>query len=131
MLRLSLQPIAEQVATSKSVNVVLLGALATRLDFSEEVWKEVISKRVPPKTVEANLRAFDAGYEFARRGRIMSVQQISVFVESKLGHLSRVVDAFTEATSASEAIAHPTPAITASCDSWSMTPIARCRCYMT
>ena len=61
-------PIAEQVATSKSVNVVLLGALATRLDFSEEVWKEVISKRVPPKTVEANLRAFDAGYEFARKG---------------------------------------------------------------
>ena len=61
-------PIAEQVATSKSVNVVLLGALATRLDFSEEGWKEVISKRVPPKTVEANLRAFDAGYEFARKG---------------------------------------------------------------
>ena len=27
----------------------------------------------------------------------MSVQQISVFVESKPGHLSRVVDAFTEA----------------------------------
>ena len=58
----------EKVATSTSVNVVLLGALATRLDFSEEVWKEVISKRVPPKTVEANLRAFDAGYEFARKG---------------------------------------------------------------
>ena len=27
----------------------------------------------------------------------MSVQQISVFVESKPGHLSRVVDAFTQA----------------------------------
>ena len=61
-------PIAEKVATVKSVNVVLLGALATRLDFSEAVWKEVISKHVPPKTVEANLRAFDAGYEFARKG---------------------------------------------------------------
>ncbi len=61
-------PIAEQVvATSKSVNVVLPGALATRLDFGRGM-KEVISKRVPPKTVEANLRAFDAGYEFARKG---------------------------------------------------------------
>lgn len=61
-------PIAEKAATVKSVNVVLLGALATRLDFSEAVWKEVISKHVPPKTVEANLRAFDAGYEFAQKG---------------------------------------------------------------
>ena len=69
MLAIPAGPIAEQVAaTSKSVNVVLPGALATRLDFSEEVWKEVISKRVPPKTVEANLRAFDAGYGFARKG---------------------------------------------------------------
>ena len=59
-------PIAVEVATVKSVNVVLLGALATRLDFSEEVWEQVISKRVPPKTIEANMRAFRAGYEFAK-----------------------------------------------------------------
>ena len=67
-IKMAFGPIAEKVATVKSVNVVLLGALATRLDFSEAVWKEVISKHVPPKTVEANLRAFDAGYEFARKG---------------------------------------------------------------
>lgn len=60
-------PIAAEVATVKSVNVVLLGALATRLDFSEEVWEQVISKRVPPKTIEANMRAFRAGYEFAKK----------------------------------------------------------------
>ena len=60
-------PIAVEVATVKSVNVVLLGALATRLDFSEEVWEQVISKRVPPKTIEANMRAFRAGYEFAKK----------------------------------------------------------------
>ncbi len=60
-------PIAERVATVKSVNVVLLGALATRLDFSEQAWEEVISKRVPPKTIEANMRAFRAGFEFASK----------------------------------------------------------------
>ena len=60
--------LAQKVATAKSVNVVLLGALATRLDFSEQAWKDVISKRVPPKTIDANLRAFDAGFGFARKG---------------------------------------------------------------
>lgn len=58
--------IAEEVATAKSINVVLLGALATRLDFAQEVWEDVISKRVPPKTIEANIRAFKAGYDFAK-----------------------------------------------------------------
>ena len=58
--------IASEVATVKSVNVVLLGALATRLDFPKDVWSDVIAKRVPPKTIEANLRAFEAGYDFAK-----------------------------------------------------------------
>ena len=48
-----------------SENVVLLGALEARLGFGTELWKAVIEDRVPPKTVEANLRAFDLGLEFA------------------------------------------------------------------
>ena len=56
-----------KASTAKSVNGVLLGALATRLDFSEEVWEQVISQRVPQKTIEANMRAFRAGYEFAKK----------------------------------------------------------------
>ena len=48
------------------VNVVLLGALATRLDFSQEAWERVVARRVPPKTVDANLAAFRAGLAFAR-----------------------------------------------------------------
>lgn len=58
--------IAAEVGSPKSVNVVLLGALATRLDFSQEAWERVIARRVPPKTVEANLAAFRAGLAFAR-----------------------------------------------------------------
>lgn len=57
--------IAAEVASPKSVNVVLLGALATKLDFSQETWERVIAQRVPPKTVEANLAAFRAGFAFA------------------------------------------------------------------
>lgn len=59
--------IAAQVGSPKSVNVVLLGALATRLEFPQNAWEQVIARRVPPKTVEANLAAFRAGLAFAER----------------------------------------------------------------
>lgn len=55
-----------QAGSTKSVNVVLLGALSTRLPFSEKTWENVISARVPSKTVEANLKAFQAGRAFAQ-----------------------------------------------------------------
>ena len=53
--------IAAEVGNPKAVNIVLLGALSTELDFESGLWEEVISKRVPPKTVESNLEAFRAG----------------------------------------------------------------------
>ena len=58
--------LAQSVATAKSMNVVLLGALATQFDFSCAAWEEVITKRVPPKTVDANIAAFHAGFNFAK-----------------------------------------------------------------
>lgn len=58
--------IARQAMSPKSTNVVLMGALSTALPFDEGTWKEVIADRVPPKTVEANLEAFDAGRRFVR-----------------------------------------------------------------
>lgn len=57
--------LAQKAGTSKAANVALLGGLASRLPFDVEVWKDVISKRVPPKTIEANLAAFEAGLNFA------------------------------------------------------------------
>ena len=59
--------LALEIGSPKSVNVVLLGALSTRLPFSESAWEEVITQRVPPKTVEANLKAFHAGRSFAQQ----------------------------------------------------------------
>lgn len=53
--------IARSAGSPKSANVVLMGALSTALPFDDDVWCDVISKRVPPKTVEANLAAFKAG----------------------------------------------------------------------
>lgn len=57
--------IAREEGSPKSTNVVLIGALSTALPFDVEVWREVIVKRVPPKTVDANLAAFEAGRKAA------------------------------------------------------------------
>lgn len=55
--------IAREVGSPRSTNVVLVGALSTALPFAQEEWEDAIARRVPPKTVEANLEAF-------RRGRM-------------------------------------------------------------
>ena len=60
-IRIDAMRIAREVNSPKSANVVLMGALSTALPFAQETWHEVISKRVPPKTIEANLKAFAAG----------------------------------------------------------------------
>lgn len=60
--------LACEAGSPKSANVVLMGALSTGLPFSEEVWADVISRRVPPKTVDANLKAFALGRQACERG---------------------------------------------------------------
>ena len=58
--------LAREAGNVKTSNVVLLGALSTALPFSEQTWHQVIEGRVPAKTVDANVAAFDAGRAFAR-----------------------------------------------------------------
>ena len=58
--------LAVQAGNAKCENVVLLGALETQLGFGSDVWNKAIEGRVPPKTVETNLAAFDLGLSFAR-----------------------------------------------------------------
>lgn len=60
--------IACEAGSPKSANVVLIGALAHGLPFSADVWHEVIEKRVPPKTVEVNIRAFELGRRACAEG---------------------------------------------------------------
>ena len=60
--------LACEAGSPKSANVVLMGALSVGLDFELAVWERIISSRVPPKTVEGNLRAFELGREACQRG---------------------------------------------------------------
>lgn len=58
---LDAEALACEAGSPKSANIVLMGALSTGLDFDAAVWSEVIRARVPAKTVDTNLRAFELG----------------------------------------------------------------------
>ncbi|RJP77188.1 MAG: indolepyruvate oxidoreductase subunit beta [Candidatus Zixiibacteriota bacterium] len=53
--------IARKLGNERLANTVLLGALSTGLDIDLDLWRQVISRRVPKGTAEANLKAFEAG----------------------------------------------------------------------
>lgn len=60
---------ASELGNIKAANVVLLGALSALmeregfigLELSADIWLDVISGRVPPKYIELNRQAFNAG----------------------------------------------------------------------
>jgi len=58
---LDAEALACEAGSPRSANIVLLGALSRGLPFPGDSWRECIAARVPPKTVEGNLAAFDLG----------------------------------------------------------------------
>lgn len=54
--------IARAAGNARCANVALLGAAARHLPIALNAWHTAIEGRVPPKTVEANLLAFDTAY---------------------------------------------------------------------
>ena len=55
--------VASKLGNIRATNIVLMGTLAKLLPFEKDIWIEVIKKRVPPKTVDLNLNAFEEGYK--------------------------------------------------------------------
>ena len=53
--------LAEQAGTSKASNVVLMGVLASKMDFADELWQKAIEECVPAKFLELNKKAFELG----------------------------------------------------------------------
>lgn len=53
--------LAEQAGSPKASNVVLMGVLASRMNFPEELWQKAIEECVPPKFLELNKKAFELG----------------------------------------------------------------------
>ena len=56
--------LAVEAGSSKAVNVVLMGVLASKTDIAYDTWVEAVKATVPAKFLELNLKAFDLGYNF-------------------------------------------------------------------
>lgn len=54
---------AKEAGNQKTVNVVLIGALAAAIDIEEEKWHAAIKEAVQEKLVDINLKAFELGYK--------------------------------------------------------------------
>ncbi|WP_461374381.1 indolepyruvate oxidoreductase subunit beta [Candidatus Aquicultor sp.] len=59
--------LAEEAGSKKAANIVLLGCLAALMPIDRGVWYAAIERRVPPKTVDINKRAFDIGYDLTSK----------------------------------------------------------------
>lgn len=55
------QATAMELKNPRVANLVMLGFLSAFLPLQEDIWKEHISKKVPPRFVELNLEAFARG----------------------------------------------------------------------
>lgn len=64
VITLDATEIAIKVGTAKAMNVVMLGALAAcqKNPVPRKTLEEVIKDRVPPKTIDVNLKAFELGF---------------------------------------------------------------------
>jgi indolepyruvate ferredoxin oxidoreductase, beta subunit len=61
--------IATDIGNYRVSNTVLLGTLSAILNFPVDVWRQVISDMVPEKTVDLNLKAFEAGRQWVEESR--------------------------------------------------------------
>jgi len=57
---------AEELGTSKVLNVVILGAFSNFVDVDQDIWLDVISDKVPPKFREVNRKAFLNGKDLVK-----------------------------------------------------------------
>ncbi|AKX95128.1 indolepyruvate oxidoreductase subunit beta [Moorella thermoacetica] len=55
--------LARRAGNVKTVNMVLMGALARRLSISREAWEEALAASVPERFLEVNKKAFNLGWE--------------------------------------------------------------------
>lgn len=59
-------PLAVEAGSSKAVNVVLMGVLASKTEIEYNTWIEAVKATVPEKFLQLNLKAFELGYYSGR-----------------------------------------------------------------
>jgi indolepyruvate ferredoxin oxidoreductase beta subunit len=53
--------IAKEMGNTRTMNMVLAGALSTLTPFSAELWQQAMRERIAAKFIDLNLKAFEAG----------------------------------------------------------------------
>ncbi len=66
LIKVDAEALAAAADARRSANVAMIGVLAGTglLPISRQSWQEAMSRILPPKLIEANLRAFDGGFRF-------------------------------------------------------------------
>lgn len=59
--------IARDLGNGRMANVVMIGALSTRLPIPQASWQKALRVRLPPRYLEGNLQAFAAGQDVRNR----------------------------------------------------------------
>ncbi|MBQ1326781.1 MAG: indolepyruvate oxidoreductase subunit beta [Eubacterium sp.] len=54
---------AKELGNTRIFNTIVLGMAARHMKYTKEQWEDVIRAKVPPKTVDINLKGFYAGYD--------------------------------------------------------------------
>ena len=57
---------ADKLENPRAINTMLLGALAAHLDFSDELWQDVLKKEFGPMLYDLNARMFKLGFDSVR-----------------------------------------------------------------
>lgn len=58
--------LALEAGDKRAANIVMLGVLAKGLPVETSIWRSVIERRVPPRTIDINTRAFELGYNWSQ-----------------------------------------------------------------
>jgi len=56
--------IAAELGNIKAMNIVMLGFLNQELKIDENIWFDIIKKKVKPKFVDLNIKAFTEGFNY-------------------------------------------------------------------
>jgi indolepyruvate ferredoxin oxidoreductase beta subunit len=67
MIGLPASQMARDLGDARMANVVMIGAMSRWLPIRQEQWDETLRLRIPERYREANLKAFSAGVEAARK----------------------------------------------------------------
>jgi indolepyruvate ferredoxin oxidoreductase, beta subunit len=62
--------IAQELGNTRTLNVVLLGALSGLMEIDTEIWIDVIRHRVPAKVADLNVSAFWRGHQALKGSRL-------------------------------------------------------------